>query len=257
MKFRRWRRSASAATRGVCRSRWLLAAACAVALSACTTDGQPTASAMAPRGASVAFESIDGPPAGQFRNGGEPQRRSAVAPARRHVARESRRLSRARLSRAKVAKERTTISSIWDVFDAEDRRVLRISGEQDVKGRQHDAWAAADNVMLQRIARSSMDQLAAFLTSPEVGPDMVERRAGDRRSHHGAARPARIPSPEAAGIFRIFNAQADPVSASPSSRPRRSTRRPVRCRLPRRRPESAALMAYGERNARFGGDQQH
>jgi hypothetical protein len=61
-----YRRGGRAAWREICRSCWLLAAAGALALSACTTDGQQSALNAVPRGASVAFESIDGPPQGQF-----------------------------------------------------------------------------------------------------------------------------------------------------------------------------------------------
>ena len=46
-----WRRIGRAAWREICRSRWLLAAAGALALSACTTDGQPSADRMPDRAA--------------------------------------------------------------------------------------------------------------------------------------------------------------------------------------------------------------
>ena len=71
---------------------------------------------------------------------------------------------------AKVVKGRTTIAWLWDVFDGDERRALRISGEETAKGRHRDAWTAADDAMLYRIARSSMEQLASFLTSPEIAP---------------------------------------------------------------------------------------
>ena len=71
---------------------------------------------------------------------------------------------------AKVTKHQTTVSWVWDVFDQDEHRTLRISGEETAKVRHKDAWAAADDAMLDRIAQSSMEQLAAFLTSPEVAP---------------------------------------------------------------------------------------
>ncbi len=71
---------------------------------------------------------------------------------------------------AKVVKRETTISWVWDVFDQDDHRALRITGEEIAKGAHRDAWSVADDEMLNRIARHSMDQLAAFLTSPEVAP---------------------------------------------------------------------------------------
>jgi hypothetical protein len=71
-----------------------------------------------------------------------------------------------------VVKRETTISWVWDVFDRDDRRALRIAGDETANGRHHDASSA--DAMLQRIARSSMDQLAAFLISPKVAPGMPD-----------------------------------------------------------------------------------
>ena len=238
-----WRRIACVATREVCRSRWLLAAACAATLSACTTDGQPIAAAAQPRGASVAFESIDGPPPAQFEklvqnlNDEAQARRLAVIsrerPAAYHV--------RGYLA-ARVVKGETTISWIWDVFDADDNRALRISGEQEVKGRHADAWAVADDAMLQRIAHASMDQLAAFLTSPDVAPAVAE-------APQPAAQPSSLAllgghdfTPEAAGIFRIFHAQADPVPGDRADMPAAVDPASGQVPLPRRRPETTASM---------------
>ena len=148
-----------------------LAVACAMALAACNPEYRPGASASQPRGATVAFESIDGPPPGQFQqlvqalNNEAQSRRLAV------MSRESPSAYRVRgYLAAKVTKRETTISWVWDVFDRDDRRALRITGQEIAKGRQRDAWSAADDEMLARIARSSMNQLAAFLTSPEVAP---------------------------------------------------------------------------------------
>jgi len=89
-----------------------------------------------PRGATVAFESIDGPPPGQFHelvqalNTEAQTRRLAV------LSRESPSAYRVRgyLS-AKVVKRETTISWVWDVFDGDDRRALRIAGEETAKNR--------------------------------------------------------------------------------------------------------------------------
>src|ERR1019366_5737395 len=85
---------------------------------------------------------------------------------------------------AKVTKRQTTISWVWDVFDRDDRRALRISGEETANsrtlGRHRDAWTAADDAMLRRIAHTSMEQLAAFLTSPEAGPARLPRPANRR-----------------------------------------------------------------------------
>jgi hypothetical protein len=248
MLWCRWRRIGGAATQGVCRSRWLLAAAGALALSACTTDGQPTAMGLQPRGASIAFESIDGPPQGQFYrlvqnlNDEAQARRLAVisreSPAAYHV--------RGYLA-AKVVKGQTTISWVWDVFDADDRRALRIAGEEAAKGKHHDAWAAADDAMLHRIASASMDQLATFLTSADVA-------AVAAPAPSSVASITRESSPEAAGIYRIFHAQADPVSGDTAETP--AAEAPAgRVPLPRRRPTIAAAMSANETVSLAASDQ--
>jgi hypothetical protein len=225
---RAWR-----AARRVCRPGVLLAALGAMALAACSQNGQSGMAAGQPRGATVAFESIDGPPPGQFHelvqalNNEAQTRRLAV------MSRESPSTYRVRgYLAAKVVKRETTISWVWDVFDQDDRRALRITGEETANsrtlGRHHDVWSAADDEMLRRIARSSMDQLAAFLTSPEVAPGTPDSES--RTVLAGA----RDHTPESAGIFRLFQPNADPApieAAQPAAAagpiplpPRRPTR---------------------------------
>ena len=212
----------------------VLAAACAMALAGCTHDGQPSLSAAQPRGATVAFESIDGPPPGQFHtlvqnlNDEAQTRRLAV------ISRESPSAYRVRgYLAAKVVKGQTTIAWVWDVFDGDERRALRISGEETrQKGRHRDAWTAADDAMLRRIARSSVEQLAAFLTSPEVAPTPAPGDPADGEPLSAQ----RDPSPEAAGIFRIFRANADPVPTETAEAPAAADKTADPVPLPRRRP---------------------
>jgi len=187
--------------------RALLAAAFAVSLAGCNQNGSPTAAA--PRGATVAFDSIDGPPQAQFRTlvqnlNDEAQSRQLAV-----ISREQSSVYRVRgYLAAHVVKDRTTISWVWDVFDKDENRALRVAGEETVKGRPRDAWTAADNAMLKRIARTSMDQLATFLTSPEVAPGTAPAPAAPSE---GTLMSANESSPEAAGIFRIPQATVDPA----------------------------------------------
>jgi hypothetical protein len=199
-----------------------------------------------PRGASVAFESIDGPPSTQFQklvqdlNDEAQTRRLAV------ISRDKASAYRVRgYLAAKMTKNRTTVSWVWDVFDQNEHRALRIAGEETAKGRHRDGWTAADDAMLKRIAHSSMDQLAAFLTSPEIAPNTLV-----------AAKPPQIAligqrdgSPEAAGIFRIFKAHADPVPAETAPDQNASEAIPVSTGpvpLPRSRPPVAAAISAHE-----------
>jgi hypothetical protein len=219
-----------------------------MALSGCGPDGAASLDPAQPRGATVAFESVDGLPPAQFTklvenlNSEAQARRLAVA------SRESASAYRVRgYLAAKASKHETTVSWVWDVFDGDLNRALRITGEESVKGRHHNAWAAADDAMLRRIARSSMDQLASFLTSPEVAPNAPVM---------AAATPADIsligdrdPSPEAAGIFRIFQPQAN--SPETDGAAARTEAKAVSVPLPRPRPTAveAAGPAMSQREA--------
>lgn len=218
------------------RIRPLLAAAGLLALAGCGPDGQPSLLAAQPRGASVAFDQIDGPPPAQFRklvdnlNEEAQTRRLAV------TSRDNQAAYRVRgYLAAKVSKKETTVTWAWDVFDGEQRRALRITGEESVKGRHRDPWTVADDAMLRRIARSSMEQLATFLTSAEVAPStpMAVTPAPAQIALIGD----RDPTPEAAGIFRIFQPQAVPQteSAGPDAPVAATAAVP----LPRARPTAA------------------
>ncbi|HTQ83995.1 MAG TPA: hypothetical protein VMI47_12085 [Pseudolabrys sp.] len=189
--------------------------------------------ALAPHGASVAFESIDGPPEGQFYKlvqdlNDEAQARRLAVVSREHT---SAYRVRGYLA-AETVKGQTTISWVWDVFDDEGRRALRINGAEAAPGKHRDAWTAADDAVLQRIARASMDQLSAFLTSPDVAPAEAPGTVAfiDNSS-----------TPEAAGIFRVSHPDADPVSGEGAETPARDAQTSVP--LPRRRPTVSATIA--------------
>jgi hypothetical protein len=241
------RRTKSAAASPVSRLGPVLAVAGALALAGCTYDGQPSVSAAQPRGATVAFESIEGPPPGQFQklvqnlNDEAQSRRLAV------ISRESPSVYRVRgYLAAKIVQGQTTISWIWDVFDGDERRAMRISGEETANsrtlGRPRDAWTAADDAMLQRIARTSMEQLAAFLTSPEVASSVPAAPNEPQVAFIGL----RASSPEAAGIFRIFRANADPKSTATAESPAVVDDNADPVPLPRRRPDPAAAVSARE-----------
>jgi hypothetical protein len=211
----------------------LCAVVCAVTLAGCSIENRPDALAAQPRGASVAFESIDGPPPGQFSqlvenlNSEAQSRRLAV------LSRDGESAYRVRgYLAAEVVKGKTTISWVWDVFDRDQHRALRITGSEVAKGQRKNPWAAADDAMLHRIAHASMEQLAAFLTAPEVAPNAPEPSAGGQMALAGNV----DSSPEAAGIFRIFQAHADPAPPAAEAAP--ATPEPVAgpIPLPRRRP---------------------
>ena len=144
-----------------------LGIATAIALGAlsagCTTTAETTGSttAASPRGATVAFESLDGLPTYQFQKLVQLLQQEAET---RQLAVVSRAVpSQYRIrgyATALVQKKRTTIAWVWDVYDSAQQRSLRISGEDQATNPRR-GWAAADDQTMPRIA-----QLASFLTSP-------------------------------------------------------------------------------------------
>jgi hypothetical protein len=138
-----------------------------LALSGCATDGQPVAGLGAARGAGVAFESIDGPPVAVFDKlvadlSEEARSRQVMV-----VPRASAAAYRVRGYLAvEVERGRPRIGWVWDVYDADRQRALRISGSEPARAVAADAWAAADDELLRRIARVSMERLAAFVAAP-------------------------------------------------------------------------------------------
>jgi hypothetical protein len=124
----------------------LLAMACG--LGGCASGGAASgAFAMASDGPTVAFESIDGPPPQLF------DRMVNVLDSEsklRHlsiVSREGAASYRVRsyLS-AQVNHGRTTIAWVWDVYDRDQQRALRLSGEEAAGKAGRDPWTRASRV---------------------------------------------------------------------------------------------------------------
>lgn len=140
--------------------------AAASLLAGCAGGGTPASNAFAQVGSgpTVAFESIDGPPPQVFERmvgllDSESRTRnlsivSREAPAAYRV--------RSYLS-AQVYRGRTTIAWVWDIYDRDQQRALRLSGEESAgksgRGGPRDAWAAADDSVLRRIAQSGLSGL--------------------------------------------------------------------------------------------------
>jgi hypothetical protein len=143
----------------------LLAAACA--LGGCANNGAASDSfAMAGgNGPTVAFESIDGPPPQVFdRMVGVLDSESKLRDLS-IVSREGGAAYRVRsyLS-AQIVRGKTMISWVWDVYDANQQRALRLSGDEpggNAGGR--DAWAAADDLVLRKIAQAGLSGLSAMI----------------------------------------------------------------------------------------------
>ena len=152
----------------------LLAAACA--LGGCASGGATGSGSFAMAGAgespTIAFESIDGPPPPVFDRmvgvlDSESKLRSLSI-----VSREGGAAYRVRsyLS-AQVNHGRTVIAWVWDVYDRDQQRALRLSGEEPAGKAGRDAWAAADDMVLRKIAQAGLAGLASMINgTPDTPP---------------------------------------------------------------------------------------
>jgi hypothetical protein len=188
----------------------------AAALAGCASridNGGPfaLASQPMPSGASLAFESIDGPPPDVFSRMVTTLNEEAAARRLTVVSRSGAATYRVRgYVSALVNRHKTSFAWVWDVYDADRQRVLRIAGEEAAAApRPRDGWSAADDQIVRRIAQTGMERIASFLSEPQ-------------RTTAVASAPglwlfasARNDSPEAAGIVRTAgNAAPAPDAAS-------------------------------------------
>lgn len=178
----------------------------AIWVSGCVTDGQRSGGLQAGQRSSVAFESIDGAPPVVFQKLVQKLNDEAESRQVPVVTREGYAPYRIRgYVAASVVKKQAVVSWVWDVYDGETRRVARLTGEEKVGLAGSDAWNAADNdVVLARVARSGMEQLAAFLGAPTAapsGPAPAPSSPDQDRSLTVAT--ADDFRPEAHGIFRL------------------------------------------------------
>lgn len=152
--------------------------ALAFAVSGCASSNQASlafASVGPSGGATVAFESIDGPPPQVFERlvraiDNESQTRSLAV-----VSREAPAAYRVRtyLS-AQVRRGKTVIAWVWDVYDRNQERAIRLSGEEMAGKPGRDAWTAVDDALLRRIAQSGLNGLSGMIngtTPAEPAPE--------------------------------------------------------------------------------------
>src|SRR5271169_1248216 len=152
----------------------LLAMACG--LGGCAGSGAVASSfamASTASGPTIAFESIDGPPPQVFDRmvnvlDSESKLRSLSI-----VSREGAATYRVRsYLAAQVSRGRTTIAWVWDVYDQNQQRALRLSGEEPAGKAGRDAWTAADDLVLRKIAQAGLSGLSAMVngTTPADVP---------------------------------------------------------------------------------------
>ncbi len=155
--------------------------AAATVLAGCAGSGGNAANSYAMAtpsagsGATVAFESIDGPPPQVFDRmvgvlDSESKLRSLSI-----VSREGSAAYRVRsyLS-AQVVRGKTVIAWVWDVYDANQQRALRLSGEEPTATRGgRDPWQAADDLVLRKIAQAGFSGLSNMINGTPDAPGSV------------------------------------------------------------------------------------
>jgi hypothetical protein len=189
----------------------------------CSTNNTSPTSSGGASAATIAFEAIEGPPP-------ELSQKLAQAFAEQARARQAIIVSREGLPHyrihgqftARSERGRTTIAWVWDVYDAQKRRALHITGEEIAVPVGRDPWASLDDPTIGRIAQGGVDPLVTFLASP--GADAVPRT------------PVAVSddfTPEASGIFRVFRSvwpksdDKKPAAEEPPKAPDATTTRPA------------------------------
>ncbi|HKY85712.1 MAG TPA: hypothetical protein VJL90_03020 [Pseudorhodoplanes sp.] len=220
-----------------------LIAICGLAVAACTTTG----SRPGPN-ATVAFESIDGPPPAAFKKLVQKLNDEAEAKKVPIVSRETPAPYRIRGYVAlgiQKKQKRTIVSWVWDVYDAEQKRSFRLSGEEVAGPAGREPWDAANDEVLSRVARAGIERLAAYFQSPasvasEPAAEPVPSGDGDRNMTVASVPGRDDFRPESQGIFRLF--RNDPA---PSPSPSMQAEAPLDTSvpLPRRRPASAVRLS--------------
>jgi len=160
-----------------------VALAVVCALGGCAGGGAVNSFAMANGGPTVAFESIDGPPQQVFDRmvgvlDSESKLRSLSI-----VSRESTAAYRVRgYLAAQVSRGRTTIAWVWDVYDQNQQRALRLSGEEMAGKAGRDPWTSADDLVLRKIAQAGFSGLSSMINGsvpsdvPQAAPPAPSRR---------------------------------------------------------------------------------
>jgi hypothetical protein len=143
----------------------------------CSTGGQNMAAfaqQTSAGGPTVAFESIDGPPPAVFDRLVNALNSEARGKPMLIVQRDGSAAYRVRtyLS-AQVRRGRSVIAYVFDVYDRDEQRALRLSGEEAAGKAGRDAWATADDLLLRRIAQAGLNGMATYLgggDSPPAAP---------------------------------------------------------------------------------------
>jgi hypothetical protein len=165
----------------------LLAIACCLGGCAGGSTSNSFAMANSSSGPTIAFESIDGPPPQVFERmvgvlDSESKLRSLSI-----VSREGTAAYRVRsYLAAEVSHGRTTVAWVWDVYDQNQQRALRLSGEEPAGKAGRDAWASVDDLVLRKIAQAGLSGLSSMIAGTPA-PDAPQPPPSTAPSSRGPA----------------------------------------------------------------------
>ena len=109
---------------------------------------------------------------------------------------------------AQVVRGRTMIAWVWDVYDRNQQRALRLSGEEPAGKAGRDAWAAADDLVLRKIAQAGLSGLSGMIngTPPRMPRLLRPRPPRPRGGERGKRRlPPRVRRRRRARLQRPVN----------------------------------------------------
>lgn len=203
----------------------------ALSVAACTTTGQQqTAGLQSGQRTTFAFESIDGPPPAVFDKLVNKLNDEAEARQVPVVTREGFAPYRVRgYTAVGVHKGQAIVSWVWDIYDAQSVRVMRLSGEEKAGRAGKDAWQAVNDEVVSRMARTGMQQLAGYFQGAPQGGDTVPASAPSAPSIAVAGNDDF--RPETYGITRRSDTAQEPVSVTAEA--------PATTPTPRKRPAAA------------------
>ena len=155
-------------------------------------------------GSTVACESIDGPPPHVFdRMVGVIDSESKLRNLQ-IVSREGGASYRVRsyLS-AQVVRGKTMIAWVWDVYDNNQQRALRLSGEEPAGKAGRDAWAAADDLVLRKIAQAGLSGLSDMINGTPEAPQPTPAPSPGLRGSAVASMEQTAPAEGAFGVAAL------------------------------------------------------
>ena len=182
----------------------LLVIACG--LGGCAGGGASNSFAMASNeGPTITFESIDGPPPQVFERMVNVLESESKLRSLSIVSRESSAAYRVRsYLAAEVSHGRTVIAWVWDVYDRNQQRALRLSGEEPANKPGRDPWTAADDLVLRKIAQAGLSGLSGMINGAapvDASPPAAAPEPADKRGPAVASAELALPAPGEVGAF--------------------------------------------------------